>query len=179
MPGAASGYSLHSQVRASLQIGKLHISIKKLSSEAQNWLMQIHRLPAQLGIREGMKARPVALMAEKWWSCFRKHLSSTSFFNQYCLCMNLHLWKRKQQRPHRAGSVMYKVHKPARQLLRSSCFHPCNPWFRTAQGAFSRIRKSRVFQPGKSEFATFPSIFIASLSEEDAATWLCCSSVWA
>lgn len=81
MLGAASGYSLHGQVRASLQNGKLHISIKKLSSEAQNWLMQIHRLPAHFGICEGMKARPVALMAERWWLCFRKHLNSTSFFN--------------------------------------------------------------------------------------------------
>lgn len=85
MLGAASGYSLHGQVRASLQNGKLHISIKKLSSEAQNWLMQIHRLPAHFGICEGMKARPVALMAERWWLCFRKHLNSTSFFNRYCL----------------------------------------------------------------------------------------------
>lgn len=58
-------------------------------------------------------------------------------------------------------------------------FPPCNPCLRTAQGAFSHIRKSRVFQPGESEFATFPSIFIVSLSEQDAATWLCCSSVWA
>lgn len=47
MLGAASCYSLCSQIRASLQDGKLHICIRNLVLEVKAWLMQIHRPPAR------------------------------------------------------------------------------------------------------------------------------------